>query len=129
MLFGMKDWLAAETQQQREARLERMSALRNERLVAETQQQREARLERMSALRCERIASETQQQREARLLNDRQAHRDHHALHSVQSRMIKFHKHISTLHITSCSICSGFLRLQHPLWILCGFLFITTTDL
>ena len=105
--------LATESQQQREARLERVSALQSERLAAETQQQREARLERMSALQTERIASETPQLREARLLNDRQAHRNQRALHSVQSRMMKFHEHISTLQIASCSICSkGFPGLK-----------------
>ena len=46
------------------------------------------------------------------LLKDRQGHWDQCAdfpllvHHSVQSRMVKFHKHFSALHIVSCSIWS-----------------------
>ena len=56
-----------ETEEQREARLQRMRANQNERLAAETDEQREARLQRVRANQSERLAAETEEQREARL--------------------------------------------------------------
>ena len=60
--------MAAETEEQREARLQRMSANQRERLAGETEEQREARLQSMSAHQSERLAlknrdSETRLQR------------------------------------------------------------------
>ena len=79
-----------------------------ERLTAETEQQREARLERLSTLQSERLASETPEQRVARLLRDRQGHRDQHSQlplldqPSVQSKMQKFHEHFTALDVPIC---------------------------
>ena len=89
-----------------------MSARQIERLTAETEQQREARLERLSTLQSERLASETPEQRVARLLRDRQGHRDQHSQlplldqPSVQSKMQKFHEHFTALDVPMCVTCS-----------------------
>ena len=63
MLLSRNERLAAETEQQREARLQSLSARRNERLAAETEQQREAKLQSLSARRNERLAAETREHR------------------------------------------------------------------
>ena len=59
MRANLSDRLAAETVEQREARLQRMHANLSDRLAAETEEQIEVRLQRMRA----RLASETEEQR------------------------------------------------------------------
>ena len=59
--------MASETEEQGEARLQRMRANQSERLAAETDEQRKARLQRVCANQSERLAAETEEQREARL--------------------------------------------------------------
>ena len=59
--------LAAETPEEREARLQHMSTYQHERLAAETPEEREARLQHMSTYQHERLAAETPEEREARL--------------------------------------------------------------
>ena len=71
--------MAAETDQQRQQRLERMSTDQIERLTEETEQQREAKLEGLITLQNERLALETPELTEARLLRDQQGHRDQHS--------------------------------------------------
>ena len=46
--------------------------------MSETEEQREARLQRIRANRSERMAAETEEQREARLQRDRERHREQH---------------------------------------------------
>ena len=64
----------SETEEQREARLQRMRITYCERMAVETEEQREARLQRMSANQSDRLAAETEEQREARLQRMRIAH-------------------------------------------------------
>ena len=56
-----------ETEDQRVARLARVSAKQSERLATETEVQKAARLARLSANQSERLATETEEQRAARL--------------------------------------------------------------
>ena len=73
MRANQSDRLAAETEEQREARLQRKRANQSNRLAAETEEQRDARLQRMRANQSERLAAETEQQRDrARLPRDRE---------------------------------------------------------
>ena len=68
--------LAAETEEQREARLHRMHINHDERITTETEEQREVRLQRTRANQSKRLAAETEEQREARLQRDRERHRE-----------------------------------------------------
>ena len=67
--------LAAETFEERAARLEHMKAQQQQRLATETAEQRVARLEQMKAQQQQRLATETQKERTARL-NHLQHNRD-----------------------------------------------------
>ena len=60
---NQSDRLAAETEEQRESRLQRMCANQSDKLAAETEEQREARMQRMLANQSERLAAETEQQK------------------------------------------------------------------
>ena len=60
-----------------------MRAAQQERLAADTDEQRDARLERMREAYQERLAAETAQEREARQQHDR----DRHSQRSVQTKM------------------------------------------
>ena len=106
-LQQMRDRFAAETPDEREARLQQM----RDRLAAETPSEREARLQRMSDCQHDRLATETPDERAARL-----HHRSQLPLfeqRSVQSKMARFHEHMATLEIASCTTCSeGFPGLQ-----------------
>ena len=96
MSFRQDERLAADTPEQRAARLEDMSFRQNEKLVAETPEQRAARLEDMSFCQNERLVAETPEQRVARLQHDRDGHRDqlsHFSLIDQPSKMLKFHGH------------------------------------
>ena len=59
----MRDRLASETEEEREARLQQMSANQRHRLATKTEEERAARLQRMR----DRLASETEEERAARL--------------------------------------------------------------
>jgi len=85
----------------REVRLHRKSAAKCETLEAETAEQRDARLERLRETQQERWAAETAEQREARQWHDR----DRHSGHSVQTKMLNFHRQIALL---SCSHCTTY---------------------
>ena len=61
----MRDRLASETEEERAARLQRMSANQRHRLAAETEEERAARLQQMSANQHHRLAAETGSEREA----------------------------------------------------------------
>ena len=107
--------IAVETEEQREARLQRMSTNQSDRLAAETEEQREARLQRMRANQYERLAAETEQRREARLQRDRE--RQQQPLPSVQAKMRKFFIHSSVhwmcLHVPPVlrgSLASNFIQ-------------------
>ena len=61
-----------------------------DRLAAETPEEREARLQHMSTYQHERLAAETAKEREVRLQCDRQRHRDQQL---VQSQLLLFEQH------------------------------------
>ena len=73
----MRDRLASETEEERAARLQRMSANQRHRLAAETEEERTARLalQQMSANQHHRLAAETGSEREARLQRNREGQR------------------------------------------------------
>ena len=62
----MTDRLASETEEERAARLQWMSANQCHRLPSETEEERAARLQWMSANQCHRLATETEEERAAR---------------------------------------------------------------
>ena len=103
----MRDRVAAETDEEREVRLQQM----RDRVAAETSEEREGRLQQMSDHQRDRLAAETPEQRQARL-----HHRSQRPLFEqpcVQTKMAKFHAHMSTLDISTCTTCSeGFPGLQ-----------------
>ena len=83
--------LAAETNSERAARLEHLSANQNLRLAAETDDEREARMQGVAAL---------MQQRHG--LDERlPLHEQHH----VQAAMHSFHAEMSSVQIPTCSTC------------------------
>ena len=59
--------MAAETSEEREGRLQRMSTNQHEKLAGETPEKREGRLQRMSTNQHEKLAGETPEKREGRL--------------------------------------------------------------
>ena len=63
----MRNRLASETEKERAARLQQMSANQHHRLASETEKERAARLQQMSANQHHRLAAETGSEREARL--------------------------------------------------------------
>ena len=100
-LQQMRDRLATETVEEREARLQQM----RDRLATETVEEREARLQQMSDHQRDRLAAETPEQRQARL-----HHRSQRPLFEqpcVQTKMAKFHAHMSTLDISTCTTCTS----------------------
>ena len=85
-----------------------------DRLAAETPEEREARLQHMSTYQHERLAAETAEEREVRLQCDRQRHRDQQLVqsqlplfeqHSIQAKMHKFHAHFAKLDLSTCTTC------------------------
>ena len=117
MCANQSDRLAAETEEQREARLQWMCANQSDRLAAETEEQREARLQLMCANQSDRLAAKTEQQREARLQGDREGQQQPQLplleQPSVQAKMRKFHSQFSTLDVPTCSTCcKGFPGLK-----------------
>ena len=99
----MWDRLASETEEERAARLQRMSANQRHRLAAETEEERTARLalQQMSANQHHRLAAETGSEREARLQRNREGQRGQQPQLplfeqlSVQAKMRKFHAEIA----------------------------------
>ena len=89
-----------------------MSANQCHRLAAETEEEREAGLQRMSANQCHRLAAETEEEREARLMRDREGRRQqpsHLPLFEqpmVRAKMQKFHAQIAALMVQKCTTCS-----------------------
>ena len=63
----MRDRLAHESPQEREARLRQLSAQQRQRLATESIEEREARLRQLSAQQRQRLATESIEEREARL--------------------------------------------------------------
>ena len=64
---NQRERLARESQDERDARLDRMRANQRERLARESQDERDARLDRTSANQRERLARESQDECDARL--------------------------------------------------------------
>ena len=66
--------IAAETSEEREARLQLLRRNQEQRIVAESSEEREARLQQLRHNQQQRIASETLQETEARRQRDRESH-------------------------------------------------------
>ena len=81
-LQQMRDRLAAESADEREARLQQM----RDRLATESAEEREARLQRMRINQSERLAAESTEDREARLLRLSTNQRERLAAESVEER-------------------------------------------
>ena len=107
-----------ETEEQRTARLDRLSANQSGRLAMETEEQRTARLERLSANQRGRLSTESSEQRELRLQSRRQSHEIRLSTpllkqRPVRTKMLKFHQHLATLQVPTCITCSkGFPGLK-----------------
>ena len=133
----MKDRLASETEEERAARLQQMSANQchrlateteeravrlqwmRDRLASETEEERATRLQQMSANQHHRSAAEAGSEREARLQRNREGQRGQQSQlplfkqPSVQAKMRKFHAEIAALEMQKCTTCSeGFPGLQ-----------------
>ena len=126
----MRDRLATESVEEREARLQQMSTRQRERLATESAEEKEARLQQMrdrlatesaeerevrlqqmSTCQRERLAVETNQQREDRLQRASERDREQSQLvlfeqRSVQVKMRRFHAHFASLNSSRCSTCS-----------------------
>ena len=90
------DRLASETPEQRQIRLQSMSASNAVRLASETPEQRQIRLQSMSASNAVRLASETPEQRQIRLQSMSARNAVRVAL--IQRKIILRHKRSSELH-------------------------------
>ncbi len=110
----MRTRLAAETEEERDARLQQMRITQHERLAAETEEERDARLQQMRTTRHERLAAETEEERDTRMQCDRERHREHQVVNpqlpllhqqSVQKKMLKFHEHMASLNVSRCTTC------------------------
>ena len=106
--------LSTETNDKREARLDRMSANQHLRLAAETKSERAARLEHQSANHHLRLAVKTDDEREARMecvaapvqqRRDLDERLPLHEQHHVQAAMHSFHAEMSSIEIPTCSTC------------------------
>ena len=100
--------LSSETNDKREARLDRMSDNQHLRLVAETNSERAARLEHQSANHHLRLAVKTDDEREARMecvtalmqqRHDLDERLPLHEQHHVQAAMHSFHAEMSDTHL------------------------------
>ena len=102
-LQGMRDRLATKSTQEREARLQRM----RDRLAAESVEEREARLQQMSARQHGRLAVETDEEREDRLQRSREQSSQVLLFEqrSIQVKMRRFHAHFALLNFSRCSTC------------------------
>ena len=89
-----------------------------DRLATESAEEREARLQQMSTRQRERLAVETNQQREDRLQHASERDREQSQLvlfeqRSVQVKMRRFHTHFASMNSSRCSTCSeSFPELQ-----------------
>ena len=83
-----------------------------DRLASETEEERAARLQQMSANQHHRMAAETGSEREARLQCNREGQRGQQSQlplfeqPSVQAKMWKFHAEIAALEMQKCTTCS-----------------------
>ena len=94
----MRDRLALESPQEREARLRQVSAQQHERLAKESVEEREARLRQLSAQQRERLATESVEEREARLRQLSAQQCERFATESVEEResrlrQLSIHQH------------------------------------
>ena len=96
----MRDRLAAETPEERETRLQRMSSNQYERLAVETPEERETRLQQMR----DRQAAETPEERELRLKCYSRRYMEQQSVQpqlplfqhrSIQAKMRKFHANVA----------------------------------
>ena len=119
MSANQRHRLASKTEEERAAKLQQMSANQCHRLASETEEERAARLQQMSANQHHRLAAETGSEREARLQHNREGQRGQQSQlplfeqPSVQAKMRKFHAEIAALEMQKCTTCSeGFTGLQ-----------------
>ena len=111
----MRDRLATETAEERQARLQRMSANQHEKLASETVDEREARLEQMRANQHERLASETVDEREARLQQMSANQHERLASETVDEREARLQQMSANQHerLASETVDEREARLQH----------------
>ena len=107
----MRERVAAEGPEEREARLQQVRSSRAERLATETVEEREARLQQMRSSRAERLATETVEEREARL----QQMRDGLLAESIQEREVRLQQMSSSQRerLVAESAEEREVRLQH----------------
>ena len=97
------DRLVAQSTEDREARLQRLSSNQHEILAAESAEEREAKLQRLSSNQRERLAAESAENREARLQYDRERESrsrtqfEPFKRRSVQLKMRRFHESLASL--------------------------------
>ena len=103
---------AAQTAEERDARLRQIRDNRRQSLATETEEERAARLQQMSANQHHRLAAETGSEREARLQRNREGQRGQQSQlplfeqPSVQAKMRKFHAEIAALEMQKYTTCS-----------------------
>ena len=113
MITAQRERRAAESAEQRAARLQQISTAECERRAAVSAEQRAAWLQQISTTQSERVAPESAKEREARLVHTSANQRQGTAVESsqltrssreepfkqrsVQLRMRKFHEHFDTL--------------------------------
>ena len=103
---------AAQTAEERDARLRQIRDNRRQILATESEEKRAARLQQMSANQHHRMAAETGSEREARLQGNREGQRGQQSQlplfeqPSVQAKMRKFHAEIAALEMQKCTTCS-----------------------
>ena len=111
-LQQMRDRLASETAVEKESRLQQMSVQQRDRLASETAKEKESKLQQMSAQQHDRLASETAEERDIRLQCYSVRHREQIVVlsqlplfeqRSVRTKMLGFHAHMASLDSPQCT--------------------------
>ena len=107
-----KQRIAAESTDEREARLQRVRSAQEQRITAESTDEREARLQHLRDACQRRVTSETPEQTETRRDRDRENHAQLEAIEPSQMhnphihiKIKEFHSKLSTLKVSSCVTC------------------------
>ena len=104
--------IAAETTEEQQARLQQVRINQQQRIAAETTEEREARLQQLQVGQQERLAYETPEETESRRARDRQNHvqvdtsvRPLFSQSRVHSKMAQFHFRLAALQMPQCITC------------------------
>ena len=108
-----KQRIAAESTEEREARLQRVRSGQEQRIAAESTEEREARLQHLRDAWHRRVTSETTEQTEARRHGDSSEYQaqleafEPSQLHNphIHLKMKEFHSKLSTLKVSTCVTC------------------------